>query len=243
MIKVALCDDDRMQATYLEENLLNIISKHTELNIDIDIFESGESLLKNIIAQGDYQILFLDIEMPGRNGIEIAKEIRKLSRKGLIVYVTSYDFYTLQSFEVTPFRYLLKPVESEVIEQVFLAAIDDIFMNHSYLFFKYKNSQYQVDTEEILCLCSENGRQINVKLSYEPDSVLYYGKIKDLEKQLNPLIFVKINRGVLVNFKYVKIIHKDEVHMINGERFTISRSRRKKVKESYRQFVERTMGI
>ena len=65
-----------------------------------------------------YQIIFLDIEMQEMNGIEVARRLRELEKDFLLVFITGYDNYMLESFEVLPFRYVLKPIDSEKLEPI-----------------------------------------------------------------------------------------------------------------------------
>ena len=183
------------------------------------------------------QILFLDMEMAGMNGIETARKLRNKDRSMLIIYVTSYDKYTMDSFEVSPFRYLLKPVDYEKIEQVFSAAIDEILNNHASLFFKRNNEQIQVNCDKIISIVSEKGRMLRLITREAQQANLFYAKIKDVEKQLDPFVFIKIN------LNYVYIISSEEIHLTTGEVIPISRGRKKAVKEVYSLFVKRKVGI
>lgn len=243
-MKVAICDDELTYCGTLESDLLKISEKYINLAVDIDVYQSGEEMLRMVEEEKVRpHILFLDMEMAGMNGIETARKLRNKDRSMLIIYVTSYDKYTMDSFEVSPFRYLLKPVDYERIEQVFSAAIDEILNNHAILFFKSNNEQIQVNCEKIISIVSENGRMLRVITSDAQPKNLFYAKIKDIEKQLNPFVFVKINQGTIINLNFVHIISSDEVHLTTGEIIPISRGRKKAVKEVYSLFVKRKVGI
>ena len=243
-MKIAICDDDLNHCAILERYLLHISKKYINLIVDIDVYQSGEELLQIIESEKVRpQILFLDMEMEQMNGIETARKLRSKDRSMLIIYVTSYDKYTLGSFEVSPFRYLLKPVDFEKIEQVFSAAVDDILNNHASLFFKHNHEQIQINCEEVISIVSENGRMLRIITKEERPQNLFYAKIKDIEKQLNPFVFVKVNQGTIINLNFVHIISSDEVHMTTGEIISISRGRKKAVKEAYSLYVKRKIGI
>ena len=243
-MKVAICDDDLFYCGILERYLLEISKKYINLTIDIDVYQSGEEMLRLIESERiKPQILFLDMEMGQMNGIETARRIRNKDRNMLIIYVTSYDKYTMESFEVFPFRYLLKPVDYEKIEHVFSMAVDEFLNNRVYLFFKRNNEHIQVNCEEVISVVSENGRMLRVNTKDNKSNNLFYAKIKDVEKQLNPLIFVKVNQGTIVNLNFVHIITREEIRMTNGDIITISRGRKKAVKEVYSLFVKRKVGL
>lgn len=243
-MNVAICDDDLRHCGNMEQYLMKIAEKYINLTVDIDVYQSGEELLRMIeIEKTKPQILFLDMEMEQMNGIETARKLRNKDRSMLIIYVTSYDKYTMDSFEVSPFRYLLKPIDYEKIEQVFSAAVDEILNNHACLFFRRNNEQVQINCEEIISIVSENGRMLRIITKQEKLQDLFYAKIKDIEKQLNPFIFVKVNQGTIINLNFVYIISSGEVHLITGEIIPISRGRKKAVKEAYTLYVKRKVGI
>lgn len=243
MYKIALCDDEEIQSTYLEKIIESYMISR-ELGFDIDIYNSGESLLRAIENQGlVYQIIFLDIEMGKMNGIELAKKIRMNDQQVLLNYVTSYDNYTLQSFEVSPFRYLLKPIDEKQIYSLLDAGIEKISTDNQYLFVKSNRIQYQVRYEQIIMITSEKGRKIRIVLSNGQDDIVYYGKIKDLVASLNGSIFVQINYGTIVNLNYVERIEENVIHLLNGDFDVISRGKKKNFVEKYRLFIERSLGI
>lgn len=243
-MKVAICDDDISFCGIMEQYLLKIAKKYINLTVDIEVYQSGEEMLRIIETEKTRpQILFLDIEMAQMNGIETARKLRIKDRSLLIIYVTSYDKYTMDSFEVAPFRYLLKPVDYEKIEHVFSAAVDEILNNHAKLFFKRNNEQIQINCEEIVSIVSEKGRMLRVNTEEEMPQNVFYAKIKDIEKQLNPFIFVKVNQGTIINLNFVHIISSDDIHLTTGEIIPISRGRKKVVREAYSLYVKRKIGI
>lgn len=243
-MKVTICDDELSYCGILESYLLKISEKYINLTVDIDVYQSGEEMLRMVeLEKARPQILFLDMEMAGMNGIDTARKLRDKDRSMLIIYVTSYDKYTMDSFEVSPFRYLLKPVDYEKIEKVFSAAVDEILNNHASLFFKCNNEQIQINCEDIISIVSENGRMVRVITREEQPEDLFYAKIKDIEKQLNPFVFVKVNQGTIINLNFVHIISSEEVHLTTGGMIPISRGRKKAVKEAYSLYVKRKVGI
>lgn len=244
MIRIAICDDNVQHSTELENIILDCMDKYPNIKIETDVFDSGSSLLNNMnLCIETYQILFLDIEMDAINGIETAYEIRKSDRNLIIIYVTSYYKYTLESFKVAPFRYLLKPIDKKKIEKVLLEAIREIKLNNQYLFFKYQNRQYQLAAENIISISSEKGRMLKIITSDGEEEFQFYGRLKDMENQLNPLIFVKVNQGTILNLNYVHIISGVELQLTNGDTFFISRGQKKVVKEAYKGFIKRRIGL
>lgn len=111
MLKIAICDDEPMFGNKLELILLENAKKE-QIQINIDVYQSGTSLLKGMWEDAvSYDIIFLDIEMDGMDGLETAKEIRKKNELVLLIYVTSHKSYAIEAYEVQPFRFVVKPID------------------------------------------------------------------------------------------------------------------------------------
>lgn len=116
-------------------------------------------------------------------------------------------------------------------------------INNQYLFFKYQNIHYQVKYENIVSIESEGGRMINVNTNDEVKLYRFYGKMKELENKLNPMIFIRVNSGVFVNFNYIYIISGYKIQMVDGSIYMISRTKNKNVKDAYNEYLKRKIGI
>ncbi|MGM0216233.1 LytR/AlgR family response regulator transcription factor [Enterococcus sp. AZ109] len=242
MYKIALCDDENRLISQHEE-LIEAYFASLPANVEIDCYSSGESLLKQVEQQkAVYQILFLDIEMAGMNGIETARQLRKIDKAMLICYVTSYLEYTLESFEVSPFRYLLKPLDQEKLAATLAAALKEIELGHNYLFIKAGKNQLQLPQDKILLLQSELGRKIRITLA-ERDDISFYGKLASLKEALNPLFFVQVNQGTIINMHAIDRIHEDVITLKNGELVSISRRQKAEFRQAYNQFIKRWIGM
>ena len=95
MLRIAICDDDVYLVANIEEMLCQYLKKNL-IESDMEIFYDGITLEKKYECGERFDIIYLDIEMGGKNGIEVAKFIRKLDRDVLLIYVSSYETYFLQ---------------------------------------------------------------------------------------------------------------------------------------------------
>ena len=100
-LNIAICDDENRILTHTS-SLIDIYQfQHLDTNLSVDCYTSGESLLENYTQPRQYHILLLDIEMPGMNGIETARQIRNtIDRNAIIVFISSYPEYMQESFSV-----------------------------------------------------------------------------------------------------------------------------------------------
>lgn len=242
-MNIAICDDDLNFANKLENICYSLSDKVDGLNLDIDVYQSGEEFLDLVDFNNLPSILFIDIEMKKINGIEVARKLREFSEEILIIYITSYDTYTLESFEVRPFRYLLKPIDEKEISKTFYDSIDYINKSYKYIFFKKGKDIIQVFTSNIISILSESGRKLRVITDSNPLGDIYYGKIKDIENEINPLYFIKINRGIIINLNKVKSLNNHDVIMLDDKVYPISKNRRKCVLDFYSDFVSKQIGL
>ena len=103
-MKIAVCDDDKAA----REHIVSLVKKQIQ-DAEIMTFATGEEMLK---AQKNFDISFLDVEMGGLSGMDVANHIRQKEQgntKSIIIFVTGYEKYMNQAFDVSAFHYLLKP--------------------------------------------------------------------------------------------------------------------------------------
>ena len=231
MINIAICDD--VVATTGEiETMLQNIAKRNFIPIDTEVFWKGEDLAVSVEIGDAFDIIFLDIEIGEEDGITVARRIRKSDKKVLIVYVTSHENYMMESFEIRPFRFLVKPVSEEQIEHCFQAAYEDISSTDSYFRYSYQRISHKIPIGEILYF--ESNRR-KVKIITEKGTFELYGKLNDIEKSLkrSKAAFLRVHQSFLVNYKHVEELGYDFIVMNNGKRISISEDRRKVIGEQY----------
>ena len=107
MLRIAVIDDQPEFIKILSNDIQIILREHC-VNFEIKVYEDYMPLLYDIKERYLYDIYFLDIEIPGINGIELAKQIRQISSKAYIIFVTSYTEFAIEGYEVNAFRYITK---------------------------------------------------------------------------------------------------------------------------------------
>ncbi|MBR5953363.1 MAG: response regulator transcription factor [Pseudobutyrivibrio sp.] len=209
-MKIAICDDDISFTSKLEE-----IIKQESVNYgkkpEIDVFFDGETLVKSIEDGQSYSMIFLDIEMKRMNGITAARRIRQLDRYTLIIYISSYDDYLKELFEVEPFRFISKPLQLQKLKQYFGEAIRKIEGLNNIYSYSYNKEEYTVPIKQIVYFES-NKRLINIRLN-DGTEQSFYGKLNNVEKEIQKINkhFIRIHQSFLVNYSYVKKMTYSEV--------------------------------
>lgn len=118
MLRIALCDDDEHQLYQTAVLLRSYFQSHPNLNGQLETFQSGKTLLERIENAQGFDLYILDILLPELNGIETGQHLRALGETGEIVYLTNFNNFAADSYDVGAFFYLLKPVTTERLFQI-----------------------------------------------------------------------------------------------------------------------------
>lgn len=231
MLNIAICDDD-VQTTGRMETTIQTIAKRNFVNVDTEVFWNGEGLVDAVMEGDRFDIIYLDIEMDKEDGISAAKRIREYDKNTLIIYVTSHENHMQESFEVRPFRFLVKPVSEKQIESCFKSAYEEVYCGDSYFRYSYQRVNHKIPMREILYFES-NKRKVFIVT--EKDTFVAYGKLNDIEESLkqSKVPFLRVHQSYLVNYKHVEGQAYDFVVMDNGKKISISEDRRKLIGEQY----------
>ncbi len=231
MLNIAICDDDIQIAGQMEMMIQNI-AKRNYVDTDIEVFWNGKSLADTVASGDSFDIIFLDIEMDKEDGISAAKRIRIYDKNVLIIYVTSHENHMKESFTVRPFRFLVKPVNENQMEDCFKDAYEDICSEDFYFRFSYQRINHKVLIRDILYFESDK-RKVHVVT--EDEIFELYGKLNEIENSLKEckVSFLRVHQSYLVNYKHVKGQSYDFVVMDNEKKISISEDRRKMISEQY----------
>lgn len=232
MINIAICDDENIIVSQIENIIFNIC-KREGIPINTDVFYSGRALEKEISSGTKYDLIYLDIQMTNGDGITTAKNIRKMDENVLLIYVSGYDKYMMELFRLDVLAFIKKPIDNKYFENIFLDANRKICNNKVYFSFYYKNEEYKILCIDILYFES-SGRKINVHV--RNDSIeKFNGKLSEVESWLDKgkIPFLRIHQSYLVNYHHIKSRSKTEVTLIDGTKLPISEDRRKNFGEQY----------
>lgn len=217
-MKIAVCEDEKNIGEKLAE-YINGFMKSTYFEFSIDIFLTGEHFLR---SSEYYDLLFLDCELPDINGLTLAKELRERDIETEIIFVTAYDAYVYDSFEVRPFRYLLKPIDENTISKV-LASFISACEKERCISIPTSRKNSVVNLNDIVYIESD-GKYSIVRL-VNNDSYKSIKSISDFNTEIETgcQSFFRTHRRYLVNMKYISEIHGNIIIFANGERAEISR--------------------
>lgn len=235
LLNIAICDDDLIFASKIETMLLEI-SKKRLLEMHIEVYFDGSELWNDISRGDTYELLYLDIEMEKLNGIDVAKKIRENDTNAIIIYISNYENYFIELFEVEPFRFIKKPVDEKIFSNYFDKAYERMLQDEAYFEYRFNKVSYKILTKNIIYFES-SGRLINVK--YKDGEGKFYGKLSTIEKQLQngKIPFLRIHQSFLVNYRFVSKISFSNVILFDGTELQISEDRQKMIRAKYNELL------
>ncbi|MCI8357250.1 MAG: response regulator transcription factor [Lachnospiraceae bacterium] len=228
MYRIGICDDDEIVCTELSGMIEGIMGELEE-RCSLKTWYSGEALCAYLDAGNGCDLLFLDIELPGLNGVDAGKYIRDKLDDGqlAIVYISGHTGYAMQLFRLQPMDFLTKPVIRDEVQRVLRIFLKSMERRRFFLEFQTGNQYYRQACDDIIYLCSDD-KKVRVVMPHEEKE--FYGKLKDLLQKL-PKHFMQIHKSFIVNQDYVVQYSYDNVRMENGKTLNISRPYKNVVRE------------
>lgn len=219
-MKALIVDDDLKFA----DELAMSISKLSNLDIDIT---------NNQTFEYNYDIFFLDIDMPNINGIILAKKIKNINNKSLIIFVSYREDLIFEALQTFPYYFLRKKhLEQEL--PILLNKLNELNTS-SILTINYQNNDIHLSTSNILYL-KKDGRYLIIKTTNNSYCTRY--SIKKLLPHLPINSFATINQGFIANFKYIASEDKDKIVMKDNTTAYFSRGKYRDFIIAYIKFIE-----
>ena len=134
---MAICDNDEGATFQIEELIESTYEKHG-VEMEIDVYYSGEKLAEAISQGKMYDIIYLDIQMGGLDGLAVGKYIRKMELDSIIVYISEYIEYIESVFEVEAFEFIRKPVSNEKFMLILKRALNRLDRKQYFLIVNIK---------------------------------------------------------------------------------------------------------
>ena len=234
-IGMAICDDDRV----FLNNISDAIKKDSEkLDIQPQIYlcDSGEQLL-NLIGdeKKKLSVVFLDIDMPGMSGLEVARKIRDSKSKIILIFISAHEQYVFESIEYTPFRYIRKNRVSQELFRALKSVYERLKTEEDHsIVVKTEDGKEKITHSEIIYYEVES-RKLSIYLKSR-GKLVTRKTIKELYNEMNDDFFVKIHSGCAVNVRCIEAFSNFDITLINGRKLPVSRRRMKEIKSTILQY-------
>ena len=228
MFRIAVCDDNVAVCGAIE-NIVDAFFKTETIPYEIDSFQSGEELLKELNEHARYDLIYLDIELVQLNGVAVGRYIREnlLDDYTQIAFISAKSSYALELFQVRPIHFLIKPFTPRQVVGILEKAME--LQGRQIKIFSYKTGKVEnrIPYKDIIYFSSE-GKKIIIHMRNGNDA--FYGKLSELN--LPETEFIQIHKSFIVNKQYVTRFKFDIVLLTNEEELPISRAYRKTVREN-----------
>lgn len=231
-LKVVVVDDEQSTAVHLK----SIIEEVNGVKV-MGIANEGKEALR-LVERLRPQVVFLEIEIPGLNGLEVARELAKVHPKLYFIFVTASPNYALAAFKIYSFDYILKPLDEKRIKKTMWKLKEKVFKEEATILPSDKKLTIQVNCRKVFVDVAEilfiESRKPNVLIKTTKHEYLVRGSLYKFEKILKKDFF-RSHKGYLVNLKLIREVVPSgrtfEICLKSGDKVLLSREKEKKLRE------------
>ncbi|MDD6712621.1 MAG: LytTR family DNA-binding domain-containing protein [Sharpea porci] len=231
MLRMAICDDSPSDLNRINDMLMHFLESHN-IEHEVELFPNGHALLESPIS---YDLILLDIEMEGKNGIEIAQELRTFSTDSKIVFITnstSID-HLQQGYKVKADRYLVKPINQQEFNFEINSVIKDQLVDNKFILDK-RISPYKLYLKNIIYIEFYNRKTI---IHMNDQKISTYIALKEWISLLEDYHFSQCHKGYIVNLSFIQHMNTEKLTLLNNEHLPLGRKYKDKLKLDYYTFI------
>ena len=242
MLKIALLDDDKT-ALLISKGAIESFFQEKNIAISLDAFSSPVNFLA-MAKEENYRLVFLDIDMPEINGLEVGKKLKEFNPQTDIIYLSQREDLVFDTLVLHPFGFIRK---SKIIQD--FANVLELFVNtalntnseNKKITFSTKTETMSADIDNVMYI--EGNR--NYQTFYLKDGSTFDARVLmgDLEEKLNDQGFIRIHKGYLVNYLYIRQIGNNEVNLTNNKSLPMSNKRKEEIMEKYLSITRKNKSI
>lgn len=234
MIRIAIVEDDIQDRTRLSEFINTYTEENPGTSFEVTPFENPIPFLEE--CRLNFDLIFLDIKMPGMDGMTLAKRIREKDKKVIIIFITSLGQYAIRGYEVEALDFIVKPVQYPEFVLKFSRALEKIHQEDKddTILVSYRSNMVKLSISRITYVES-----IEHKIIYHTESGEEYmtlGTLKNVEKQLRSYHFSMCNKCYLVNLAQVSNINENYCYVPKTQ-LLISRPRKKEFRQNFIDYL------
>lgn len=217
-LKIAVCDDDNDQRNYLSE-IISAWARENRHGLRLRQYPDAKAFFFDYEEQKDFDILLLDVEMPGMSGTELAKAVRRENTAVQIIFVTGYYEYFGDGFDVSALHYLIKPVDGDKLCPVLDRAVQNLTWRQRSVLISTQEGEIKIPLADILYVEAE---KVYVNVHTVQGSLRTRMAFGRFAEQLDDTFF-KVHRSYIAGLKYIRKIARTEITMANGDVIPVSR--------------------
>lgn len=237
MVRIGILEDEAAYSERLLAYLNQYQTESPDFSYTTEIYITGIALLEKF--KGQFDLLFLDIQLPDMTGIEVAHRIREKDESVMILFTTNYSQYAIDGYAVQAFDYMLKPLSYQPFSSKLARALRVLSYTKDSIELHLKTKQgskkIPADTVQYIEVFAHD-------LHFFTDfgEFKIWGTLSEYEKKLEKAHFARCNVSYLVNLRYVREIKGNEV-LVGEHRLPISRAKRKDFLATFAQYKGGTL--
>lgn len=234
-MRVAVCDDDLGCGEQIEQ-WVKKLQENTRRTFYIRVYTNAETFLKEWRESEDFDLIFLDIELPGISGVELGAEIRKHveSDEISIVFISGKDSYCMDLFGVEPLNFHLKPLEAEDIVNDVEKVWKRKNRQKKVLTYREEGFQWTIPVEEIVYVEAKT-KLLEITLRNEKKIVIR-DTITRIAEELKEQYICQCHRSYLVNMRYVNRYLNRVLFLENGREMPVGKTYVNEVKRVWERY-------
>ena len=232
LVNIVICENDKNDQEFVKDKVVEILDD-LDIEYEIKVYNSGDDLLEGYDKYTD--IILLDIQMDGLDGMETARKIREFDDNVEIIFITSFVEYALEGYEVNAYRYLLKPVKDENLMTSLINCLNDRNFVKRSIVIKEGDTRIKISLKDIMYI-EVQGNDITVHTL--KDTYRTKGTMSNFETEINSDMFVRCHKSYLVNLEYIKSIKRYTSILVNDEDVPLSRNKYKEIKDRFFEMIE-----
>ena len=242
MLKIALLDDDKT-ALLISKGAIESFFQEKNIAISLDAFSSPLNFLA-MAKEENYRLVFLDIDMPELNGLQVGEQVKSINSQTDIIYLSQREDLVFDTLKLHPFGFIRK---SKIIQD--FANVLELFVNTSLnanaeskkITISSKTETMSADIDSIMYI--EGNR--NYQTFYLKDGTNFDARVLmgDLESKLKEHGFIRVHKGYLVNYLFIRQIGTSEVSLTNNKVLPLSSKRKDEIMDEYLSITRKNKSI
>lgn len=231
MIRIALVEDDAASRTELQQYLARY-AQDAGVKFSITVFTDGEAIVNGYTA--NYDVILMDIVMPGLNGMEAAERIRQADSEVVIIFITSTPHYAMKGYLVDALDYVLKPISYYAFSQRIDRAIARMHKRRkTFISVQVRGGVKKIDLSDITYIEVQDH---DLMFHLTGETFAAKGTLSEVERTLPPERFFRCNKCYLVNLEYVQEVQASDI-LVGEDLIQVSRARKKPLLDALNNYI------
>lgn len=225
-LSFAIIENEKKRIDIYNEYFLRY-EKENNIEIKVESFSNGYDFLE---SKNTYHACFMDIDMPGINGIETSFKLREKDKNIDIIFITNLPQFAIEGYKVHAFDFVLKPIIYEDFRLCLNKLKSKYFINKGSFIIEQKSGEIRKFLTEEVVSIEMISHDVTINL-LNGETYSFRGALRQIESKLNSEYFYKCNSGIIVNLMYVSSYNNGEISLINNKTYPVSRSHKGEIME------------